>query len=264
MTLSDLENAGGGAGGAAPTEGAPNVTPAVPAADGQGDGGSAQGGLSPEVQAAIDKAVQGVRAEYEGKGGHIAKLKSKYDKQLAQLQQAVEGQQRADYEAAMAHLEGGDYRTAATILAEQVDQLQGSRARSAQEQEVASWVGQVMTDLGYDLEGSEEDAAFAGEWVDKMLENPEYSWEFQQTAAKRQLDAARAEAAKAKKDLDGVVSTLDQTVRAEVTKILASAGLAPEPTGEEGTRPSEDWRSLPTGKLLKLGLEERKKKPIQR
>jgi len=257
----ELNTQEAGTGGAAAPQGAGNSQETAPSGSVSQGAGTSE---SPEIQQMIKEAIAQVRSEYEDKGGHMAKLKSKYDTKIAELERQLKGQQSAQYKEAMTLLQQGDHENAAQILAQQVQQLQGSVMQEQQRSEVAGWVQKIMTDLGEDLEGDEEAAEFASGWIDRLVGDPDMSFDFHQMAAMRAVDREKKQAENATKELQKLKDGLEDQIKAQVTRTLAEAGLAPEPTGEGGGSQRDDWRDLPSGKLIARGLAERSKTPIQR
>ena len=55
-------------------------------------------GQAPDIQAQIDAAVQAAIHEYEKKGGHLAKLRSKKDTEIAALKRQIQQQRTSQLE----------------------------------------------------------------------------------------------------------------------------------------------------------------------
>lgn len=243
---------GEGAGQQAPTQ--------APAASGgsvspETQQGQAPATAAPEIQAAIEAAVRQVKDEYEGKGGHIARLKSKYDKQIAQLQQVQTQRQQQEYQQAMGLLEAGDYAEAAQILAAQVQTLQGQTMADTQRQQMTDWVERIMGDLGYDLD-TEEAATFAAGWTDKLIRDPDLTWDFQQEAARGQIETERQRAKAAADELQKLKEGLPQLVQEQVKRMFTETGLAPDATSDGGG--GGGIYGKPSGQLVKEGLAQRR------
>lgn len=216
-------------------------------------------GLQALIKAAVEKAQADLRQEYEAKGtGHISKLKSTYDKQIRELKKQIDSRQQQEYQEAMGLLEGGDYQEAAAILAQQVQALQGQSMADSQRQQMEDWATGILDDLGIDLEGDEESAAFAAEWVEKLAGDPGWTWDFQQAAAKRAITAEKTRAETAAKELEKMKESLPDLIKAEVARMFADSGLAPAATGDGGAPAGSEWRSAPTGKLIQKGLADRR------
>ncbi len=104
--------AGAGTGQAAPGETTPGTPPAI----------------SEEVQALIktqtDEAIKAERAKYEGKDGHLARLKSAKDKELAALRKQLRTGQQGKVKEAKALIESNPDQAAQILLnlAEEQDQ----------------------------------------------------------------------------------------------------------------------------------------------
>lgn len=233
-----------------------------PSTSGEGVTPGAAPELSGDIKAMIEAEVARVRQEYESAGGKIAQIQSKKDKEVAELKRQLRQQREAEYKEAMGYLEGGDYESAAQILAQQVQQLTGSAMQEGQRAEMAGWIQTIMADLGADVEGDEEAATFATEWLDRVVGDPNLAWDFQQAAAKRQIAAQQKAAEAAAQELKKVQDALPALIKAQVTRVLADAGIAPEPSGEGGGSTQDEWRNLPAGQLINRGLAQRR--PIQR
>ncbi len=220
--------------------------------------------VSPDIQALVEEAVKKVRTEYEGKGGHVAKLKSEYDKKIADLKRQVEKKRAEEYQEAMGLLEQGDHEQAARVLADQVAQLTEEQQNQDREAQVADWVERIMGDLGYDLQ-DEAAAAQATEWLGRLQAQPDLTYDFVMETSKARIEAEKKAAEAATKEVAALKEAIPQLVRAEVAKALTGAGLTPQPTGEGGAPSSgDDWRKWDTGRLIKEGLASRARAPIVR
>ncbi len=222
-------------------------------------------GIAPEMQQAIDTAIARIKQEYEGKGGHIAKLKSSYDTQIAQLKRQLQERTKSEYQEAVQLMEAGDYEEAARQLAAQAQVYQQQQEQDAQVGALADWARSILGGLGYDLESDQEAAEYATEWLEKIQNNRDYAWEFIMDASQKKLGAERQKAETAQKELAKVQEGIPTLVKAEVAKALTEAGLTPTPTPEGGTPPTEeDWRKMSTGKLIQQGLAQRARAPVNK
>jgi len=224
--------------------------------------------ISEEVQALIDQrakeAAEKVKAEYEGKDGHLARLKSAKDKEVARLKRQLREGQQSKVKEAKELIESNPDQAAQILLSLAEEQDQQIEQDSAHEQ-LVEWQHKILADLGADPAEDEEAAELAAEWGPKILEDPEKSYDFQQEAARLQLAREREATKTANRELKELKESLPETVKAEVTRALVSAGIVPEPTDEGGAPPKEkDWRGKSEGQLRKEGLAERRKRPIAR
>jgi hypothetical protein len=209
-----------------------------------------------QVAAAVEAATQKVRDEYERKDGHLAKLRSTKDRELAQLRKQLSATRKQQVEEAEKLLESNPDQAAAilkALVAEQSTQIEQDGAHD----ELVSWQHKVLADLGADPDEDEEAATLALEWGPKLLSDPNMTWDFQQAAAKLVLDREREATKTANKELKELKESLPDTVKAEVTKALVSAGIVPEPTDEGGAPPGDDdWRKLSSSELRRRGIAE--------
>lgn len=248
----ELKQAAAGA-----SEATPEATPTGETATTPTEGATPT--ASPDLKTMIAEAVQEVRAEYEGKGGHLAKLRSSYDKQIAELKKQVSQQQRAKMEQAQGLLEAEDYEEAAKILYSQMEELQGQTMRESQKSEMADWVDEIMTDLGYDLEEDKEAATLAAGWLDRLVDDPRLTWEFQQEVARKLIEDQQAAAKAAQKELAKFKDDLPSLIKSQVAQLLTDAGFAPDTAGD-GAAPTRttDLTQLSEAELWKLGTAQRR------
>lgn len=221
-------------------------------------------GQAPDITAQINAAVQAAIDKYEGKGGHLAKLRSQKDKEIAALQRQLQQQRTSQLEEAKALLES-DPAQAAQLLAGIVEAQAQTSLQESRNQELVDWQYRILADLGADPEEDEEAAELVAEWSGRMLEDPNLTWDFQQAAARLQLERKEKAAKQAATELAALKDSMPDLIKAEITKALVGAGVIPEPSGE-GVAPTreEDWRNQPSGTLIRDGLAERLKAPIQR
>ena len=224
--------------------------------------------ISEEIQTLIEQrateAAEKVKAEYEGKGGHLARLKAAKDKELARLKKQLRDQQKGKVEEAKALIESNPDQAAQILLSLAEEQDQQIAQDSAQS-ELIDWQQKILADLGADPAEDEEAAALVAEWGPRLIEDPNLTWDYQQAAAQLQLERERAANKEVTKELKDLKDGLGGMVNAAVTRALVEAGVVPEPTPDGGAPPKEeDWRDLSPAQLRKKGLEERRKAPMQR
>jgi hypothetical protein len=209
-----------------------------------------------DLDAVLKKREAEIRAEYEDKGGHLAKLRSKYDTQISQLKRELE-QRRSNVAQEALQLMGKDPVKAAEMLAGLVqEQAQESMAASAAEQ-MGSWQRRIMEELGFDLDGDDEAAELALKWNRELVKDPGASWDFQQDVARRAREREAEARKKAEKELASLKDGLQGVVQAEITKILASSGIVPDPGTDGSPQAPQDWRKKSTGQLVTDGLAKR-------
>ena len=233
------------------------ATPSEPTADSQ---------PTPEVQAQIDAALAEreaqIRAEYEATGGHISRVKSKKDKEIAALKKRLRDRQQSNVEQAKALIESGDNEQAAQILLSQAEEQAQRIAQDGAHQQLLEWRDRVLEDLGGNLEGDGDAAQFAAEWGERLLDDPQLTYDYQQAAAQFMLTRERAETKETKKRLADLEGGMEDAINTAVTRALVGQGIIPAPT-PEGGQPSgnEDWRKSPS---VKRGLATRRQNPVAR
>jgi len=245
--------AGASAAAATPKPGSePQTTP--PAAARAGEVKAPE--VAPEVKALIEAEVAKVKGEYEGKGGHIAKLKSEYDKKLARFERQQQQRQMAEYQDVTGRLAELD-----PALAGQVSALMSQQTHEAQRQQMADWAQMVMEGMGYDLDGDEDAGQFLQESLEHLTEGEDAAWAFTVEAGKR-LAAKKTEEAKvALAELQKVKDGLPDLVQQEVKRALVSAGMADLDFSEGGPVKSEDaWRTKPPSQQVADGIAARRAK----
>lgn len=218
-----------------------------------------------DVQAQIEAAVKAKEQEWQEKARSEAqKIQSAKDKELAALRRQLRAAQQKKVDEAKALLESNPDQAANILLGlaeEQSEQIEKDGAHD----ELVAWQHRILADLGANPEEDQEAALLATEWGPRLLTDPNLTWDFQQEAAKLVLSREREAVKTANKELKELKESLPETVKAEVTRALVSAGIVPEPTGEGGAPSTEDdWRNLSPAELRKLGVKERTKQPIKR
>jgi len=223
-------------------------------------------GSTTDIQALVKAEIDKLREQYEGPGGKIALIQSKKDREVAELQKKLKEQQRkqqeqftVQYEQAQGLMQT-DPRKAAELLNTLFRSQQETAMMESHTQEMASWMDRVMGDLGLPTD-EEETAQWAGEWFEKLQEDPKLTWDFQQAAARRQLEAKDKEIKSAQGELKKLQEGLPGMVKQEVTRLLAEAGFSPSVTDDgTPTQQKDDWRSLSSGQMIQRGLAERRKR----
>jgi len=181
-------------------------------------GGEGEGsGLTPELEALVEARMQALREEYEGKDGHLARLKSAKDREIAQVRARLAERDEQDLQEAM-QLAESDPRRAAQMMAQQNQQLMQRQQRERAVAELSQWAERVASDLGVDLDTDEEAAKALG----VLLEHgPDYTHEFQQAMGRR-AGVQRDEAMKALQKMEeSLAARIDRALEAK----LAEAGV---------------------------------------
>lgn len=242
-------------------------TPGTGAAGSTGEGATTETGgaadLSPEVQALIDtrtkEALEALRAEYEGKDGHIARAKSAKDKQIAALKKQLAEQSKGQLEEAKKLL-ATDPERAGQILIGLAEQQTEQITRDDAQAQLLSWQGKILEDLGADPAEDEDAAKLVEEWAQRLMENPDLTWDFQQAAAQLQLSRERKARQSTEKRLADLEGGMEDAISAAVTKALVGAGVIADPSPEGGKVPTGDFdRERPS---VARGLAKRKANPV--
>lgn len=216
---------------------------------------------APNAEAQINAAVEAVIKEYEGEGGHLARLRSKLDSKIAELERQLRERDQATVQKAAKLMDSDPRRAAELLMAQAQAQTHAATQESAQ-RELVSWQKRLMSELGFDLDKDEEAAKLAAEWLPKMLQNQGMTHDFQQELAKQVHAREGTKRAAAEKELASLKEDLPNLIKAEVTRALADAGVTPAP--EEGGTPAntnQTWRESPS---VSRGIAERRQRPIKR
>jgi len=206
--------------------GEPAVSADAQAASGAGAGAGGEGAaVAPEVQALVDAqvkaAMEKVRAEYEEAGGHLSKLRSKKDKEIAALKRQIEEREQAEYEEAL-RLARQDPRAANERLAGMVDGMKARRQAEQQEAEMLAWSENVLEELG--LDPDDEAVVEVVKQVGPLTsEGASYAFlgEMGKLARTKEAEARTA----AEKELATTLEGLPVMVQAAVAKAMAASGL---------------------------------------
>lgn len=228
--------------------------------------------LSPEIRASIKAEVkaaqEAVRAEYEGDGGHISKLKSQRDKvknRLARLEREERQRALAQHEHTRTLIDSDPAKAAQLALGQNAELL-AQQVEIDQREEVSDWVVGIMGDMGYDLDDEEVLAvakAKTQKIVDGIASEDNYTYEVQQELARGMLESKDEAIAAAEKKLKAMEDGIQAMVRDEVTRALA--GTNTPDGGVPGAGTAKDaWRSKPPGQKRKDGLAKRRANPVRR
>lgn len=217
--------------------GAPAEQPAAPAAPAIP---APEQTLAPEVQAAVDAAVAKTREEYEKV--HIAKLKSGYDRRIAELQKQAEMGRQAKIQQAEMLESSGDTTAALRILKGAVAESYGQQEQEARAAQVWDWTSQRLAEFGLDAEKDEDVQATVKE-LDPLDPNFGYAFYYETgKLLKKRADDARKEAKTA-------ISTVPEVVKAEVKKALAAGGLDPD-LGTPSKGGEDELMKLPASRRI--------------
>lgn len=248
------------------SSGGESIEEAVPASPGTSGEGTTQDTpqIPDDIKAMIEAAVKEVRESYEGPGGKIAQIQSKKDKEVAEAQKQLKELRRAqlarsqeEYKQAQGLMQTDPRKAAQMMQALYESQAQAAMMEN-QTQEMADWMDRVMRDMGLSTE-DDETGAFAREWFEKLMDDPDLTYDFQQAAAMRLGEIKDSEIKARDSELKQLRDGLPDMVKQEVTRILAASGLTPALT-DDGTpaKKKESWRSKGPQALINEGLAERR------
>jgi hypothetical protein len=195
-------------------------------------------GLSPELEAEISKRIQTATQEivnkYEGKDGDIAKLKSSYDKKMAELRRQVREQQQAQYQQAMS-LVDEDPAQAAQLMQGQLQQQYMQYEVEQARQEWRDWVRDQYEASGFDVD-EDEVAGEAAAAVDALLQQAisgngqAAAMSFQEQLRTKALSKKDEALAATEKRLKELETGLEATIKQEIARYLADNGMTPDAT----------------------------------
>lgn len=246
--------------------GGESIEEAVPTSPGASGEGTTQDTpeIPGDIKAMIAAEVAKVRAEFEGPGGRIAQIQSKKDKEVAEVQKQLKELKRAQLAQAQEDFKQaqGLMQTDPRKAAQMMQALYESQAQAAmmenQTQEMADWMERVMVGMGLSTEDGET-AAFAREWFEKLVDDPDLTHDFHQAAAVRLGEIKDKEIKARDSELKQLKDSVPDMVKAEVTRLLAESGLSPALTGDgTPTKKKENWRSKGPQSLINEGLAERR------
>ena len=236
--------------------GAPETTPQA-----AGTGG--------DIQSLVKAEVERIRREYEGPGGHIAKLKSKADKAQAELDRlAAQERQRAveTYRQANAVAQQ-DPDAAYRMLAPQHEALLRQQQQATGQQEWYGWVDATARDLEL-LTGDDEADGKTWEQIDALgrkvwAENDTTAAPaiFQHELGRIAKDRQKEARTKAEKAREQALASIPDQVRREVTRALAEAGYTEPDTSTPGSPapPENELMKLdPTVRIRRILAQERR------
>ena len=211
--------------------------------------------VAPEVQALVDaqvkEAMEKVRAEYEEAGGHLSKLRSKKDQEIAKLRKELEAREQAEYQEAL-ELARQDPRGGVERLAGMVEGMKSRRQLEQQQAELAAWSDRVLEELGLDP----DDVAVA-EVVRQVgpLESEGASYAFLGEMGKLARMKEAEGRKKAEQELARTLEGLPGLVNAAVAKQLAASGIG-SVDGSEVQAPAQEnpiQNVQSPSKLLSMG-----------
>lgn len=211
----------------------------------------------------VAQAVQKVKAEYEGKGGHLAKLKASYERKLAEARQA----QTADAERVMEQalkLAEKDPQQALQMLTGQLQQYQERDQYAVRESQMAEWAAGVMEELG--LESSDPAVL---KIVDEVgpLTRPGADYELLGQLAKHATVTARQEAKTYADKVRKFEEDLPNLVRQQVQTLIVDSGAKRVDASDPTAPPPRDENPIASiqnpDKLLSMGLAQVGKRPGQ-
>lgn len=239
--------------GTAPSAAGAATEPTAPA--GQVESSAASTPSTLDVEALKAEIEAKIKAEYEGKGGKMAKLQSR----LAQQERELTERQRGEHARAQQLLESGDSDGAARILVTQNEALLRAQSAGAATAEARGWGEKIVTDLGAEWDDETEQLA-----AETIYQGPEWAFDFQQKVAKLARDREREARIAAEKKLKDTVDGLPAFIKQEVAQAITGKPWSSPDASEGGGRaPSADfWKKDPDARMKDV-LEREAKERLQ-
>jgi len=212
----------------------------------------------------IDEKLEQVRSEYEGKGGHLGKLKSEYDKKLAEKERRLRELEESNLKK-IRELAQEDPAEAGAMALSQLEQLQAERQAEQARQSWNLFVRDGYEHYGFDMNDKEiaQQVSDEGEEIFELVRQgadpTSVALEFQKKVASLALEREKKEKLNLKKELD----SLPDLVQQAATQVLTARGAAPEIVEPEGG--SHVARKLGPSELIRKGINEgRRAVPINK
>jgi len=225
---------------------------------------STETALPADVEALIAQKMEALRNEYEGKGGHLARLKSEYDKKLAERERRLREVEQANLKAIKARY-SEDPVEAGEMALSTLEQIQAQQEYENARQSWQEFVRQGYEYYGFDLndkaiaEQAMEKSEELFEQVAQGADGPAVALAFQREVAQLALESLKKENQVLKKQLDDLPTLIEQSVAQALTARGAVPEIA-EPGAGGGTH-----RHLGASELIRRGIHEgRKQTPINR
>lgn len=232
--------------------------------------------ISSEVQTLIDaeaaKVRESERLRYEGKGGKIAEIQSKYDRMLADERKQRRALQMARIQEAE-ELMAQDPSRGGQMALEQAKAAIEQQGQASQAEQIREWVQKEYEDYGANLE-DEKVAAEAATAYDKLMAAAESSpdggqaaaMEFQRELGQRLVMQAKEESTTLAKEMEDMKASIEGQIEAAVQRYLSGSGESRPDLSAPG-RPSggkTDYSKLPSGQNIMEGLAARRKAAQQK
>ena len=225
--------------------------------------------ISPETQVLIDTAVaeerEAMQEKYEGSGGKIAKIQSKYDTMLAQRDRRLLEAQQARIQEAQA-LAQEDPERAGQMLEEQAKAMAEQQSSASQAEQIREWVQRKYEGVGISLEDDENAQQAAQDYenlIGKVTTNPEMGQalaaEFVNELSGRAVKQARADTSAIAKDFTKFKESVPDMVRTEVARALSQSGESTPDLTTPGkpTGSRKDYSRLSATANIAAGLKKR-------
>ena len=242
-----------GAAGEVPVR--PETTPAPEPVAGKSEEPGAE--IPAEYAALIAQQVkaqtEALRKEYEGEGGHISKLKSTKDKEIARLQRQVAEKQEVDRRRALDLMES-DPAAAAKDLAAQVQALTQQTQYQQFESQMDGYVRKSVEDLGLDIEDEETAKRVAG-WMPRLLEDQTLEGAFQHDLAKINNEQKDKLVSQLRKQVDAQKEEIPKLI----ARALEEAGIGKVDLSPDGSPGKGSVHSKLPGKNIQDGLAAERK-----
>ena len=220
--------------------------------------------LSPEVERLVNERMETLRSEYEGKGGHLAKIKSEYDKKLAEKERRLRDLEAGRIRAIQERAQENPAEAGAMALS-QLEEIQQQEQRKAARESWALFARQAYEHYGFSLDDKEtaDEVMTQGEELfEQMAAGADpggLALEFQKSVSAKALERVRLENSTLKKQLDSLPEMVEQAVAQALTARGASPEITAVPTGLHGAP------GLGASELIRQGIRAgRKEVPINR
>jgi len=242
------------AGTAPSAAGAATEGSAAPA--GQAESSAASTPSTVDIETLKAEIEARIKAEYEGKGGKMAKLQSR----LAQQERELTERQRGEHARAQQLLESGDSDGAARILVTQNEALLRAQSAGSATAEARGWGEKIVADLGVEWDDGIEQLA-----AETIYQGPEWAFDFQQKTAKLARDREREARIAAEKKLKETVDGLPAFIKQEVAQAITGKPWSSPDASEGGGRAASPdfWKKDPDARMKDVLEREAKERLSQ-
>ena len=203
--------------------GQPDTTPTTEPVAGKSEKVEIPAEYTTLIEQQVQTATDALREEFEGEGGHVSKIKSVKDKEIAKLNRQLQEQQEAGRKRALDLMDSDPAEAARQFEAQNKVYVEQQQYQQYQDQ-MGAYVDKTLEEYGLDAEDAEI-AKSAAEWTQRLMQDEKLGADFQHAMGQLRLEQKDEQVTQLQKQLDAQQEEIPKLITQGIARAMESAGI---------------------------------------